>query len=291
MGATGASAGAAGASTGGTGGTGGSNTGGTGNVGATGGSNTGGTGNVAGGTGGTGGADAGPPPLTLDNVCSILPSKFCALKQSCCQKTVGYDQQSCESNEQSDCENKVAEVKSGQRSFHPALIAACLSAVEPLYNACWFSGDQLAAYRLTSNVCDAIFDLVGAGPGTDCTSTSDCSSSTQPNGYAYCNNSNQCAAGMVLGLGANCSSGLCGPGLYCQTTPQGSTCAKAVALGGNCNSSAECGLGFYCTQGHCAVAQPESGSCSSDLQCLSLSCTYGQCDAQPTYVDGQACGV
>ncbi len=272
----------------------GSGGGGTSGGGTSGGGTSGASGGV-GGESGTGGApvDAGPE-YTLANVCQKLSVETCALRQACCQSTVGFNSTECVARETADCNADVAEVNASQRVFNPDQIKPCLAAVQPLYKKCLFSGEDYVAYLKARNICSAIFDSK-AGPGSPCSDSSDCASSTVQNGFSFCSTQGQCGQSTFGQLGENCSQKYCDDGLTCMyvgtsTTP---TCQPKTPVGGSCTTSMACGYGYYCPQGvnTCQPAQSGGHSCSNDLHCKTLDCNNGFCTYQGTYGGAQACGM
>jgi hypothetical protein len=282
--------GSAGVTTGG--GTGGSPDGGTAGTAATGGVPTGGSGGVAGApSGGTGGGGG----YTLDNVCAKYPQEVCGLRANCCQNSFGYDQAKCIATEKAQCDLLVAEVQNGDRTFDPSKIEPCFAAIEPLYKACFFTGDLEVPALEAGNLCGQIFPGTGA-PGTPCQSALDCIPATTANGYYGCSEqSSQCYQGTILSQGTSCNYFLnvCDEGLDCATPSlsiQVGTCQPVVPTNGPCTSSNQCGLGNYCTSGLCQPAK-ETGTCSNFHHCLSLSCEGGFCEAPPPIPRQAQCGV
>lgn len=282
-GSVGGSAGSGGTPDGGSagGGIGGSPDGGTGALGGAGGEG------ALGGTGGGGG-------YTVDDICSQLPQKVCQGRASCCNQTYGFNQPNCESVEKQDCDQMVAEVKAGTRTFDPAMVDVCLSDVQPLLDECLFTGDMEVALYKAINTCGKIFPGKGA-PGAPCTMQHDCAPSSDPNGYFGCSGqTNQCYQGTILSEGTDCNYyfDVCDEGLDCATSSiavQDGTCTTVTPINGPCTSSNQCGLGNYCTGGTCKLAK-QSGTCSSYHHCASLNCDGGEC-APPTPIIRQAdCG-
>lgn len=260
-------------------------------------------GNPAGGTGALGGAGGegalggagGSGGYTVDNICSQLPQKVCQSRAKCCDSSFGYNQGNCESVEKQDCDQLVAEVKAGDRTFDPSMVDVCLAAVQPLLDKCLFTGDMDAALLKAINTCGKIFPGTGA-PGSACTTQSDCAPSSDPLGYFGCSTqNNQCYQGTILSQGAACNyyMNVCDDGLDCATpslTIQNGTCTPITPTNGVCSSSNQCGLGNYCTNSACQIAK-ETGSCSNFHHCASLNCEGGQC-AQPSPIIRPAeCGT
>jgi hypothetical protein len=283
--------GSAGSTSGGSGGT---PDGGTAGVGI-GGSPDGGTG-ALGGAGGEGalGGTGGGGGYTLDDICSQLPQKVCQSRASCCNQTYGYNQPNCESVEKQDCDEMVAEVKAGTRTFDPAMVDVCLADVQPLLDKCLFTGDMEGALYKAINTCGKIFPGTGT-PGSPCTMQSDCAPSSDPNGYFGCSGqNNQCFQGTILSQGAPCNYYLnvCDDGLACATdsiSDQEGTCTAVTPIGDSCSTSNHCGLGNYCTNNACQVAK-QTGTCSNFHHCASLNCEGGQCAPSAPIIRQADCG-
>jgi hypothetical protein len=212
----------------------------------------------------------------------------------CCTKAHGYEEKGCIANEKADCEAAVTEVKNGARVFHPASIEPCLSALGPLLSTCVYTSAQLGQLLKTINVCNHIFDAKGQ-VGSNCNATSDCQSSTQPEGYANCGESKQCSQASLGGLGDSCGTGaICQDGLWCQPGPVGGTCAPTTPQGQSCTSSLQCGYGYLCsgfgTTATCKVAGGGGANCTYYHHCLTLRCDNGQCSTPEPYVTAKDCG-
>jgi hypothetical protein len=230
--------------------------------------------------------DAASEAYTLDNVCTRVNPKVCALRKPCCEKSFGYDEAFCLADVNADCAADVADVRAGRATFHPELIDPCLKKYEALFASCEGTFEIYARALKVFKDC-RIFD--GQLPdGASCTRTSQCKAPTAANEVASCDedNTKQCVTFKILAENDACelkdgARGVCDEGLYCDITSFATfsgTCKKKTPIGQPCNatkkSNLECGFGNRCDEsGVCAVGKPGGASCTSDLDCASVKCT------------------
>lgn len=234
----------------------------------------------------TGAADSGPA-YTLDNVCDLAPGKICPIRQSCCLQTGGYDEAGCASHTKNECEKDVAAVKAGTETFHPERIDSCLAKLQALTaSSCYATIDTILAFVKDYHDCQ-IFS--GSLPeGAACERDAQCTPAGTPTSIVGCDDKTKtCKTTRILAAGDACSfsdtnPGFCGAGLYCdldvtKPNPTGN-CKTATAIGAKCDTTKqfdlECGLGNYCDKasGTCVKGKPANASCTSDLECQTVSC-------------------
>src|SRR5690242_12093154 len=67
-------------------------------------------------------------PVTLDNVCDVLPKKYCAQDRPCCEKAgYGYDRASCERAYRESCLVDVAAIGHHKAALHAEKLDECLA--------------------------------------------------------------------------------------------------------------------------------------------------------------------
>lgn len=264
------------------------------------GSSSSGIGAVDGGEGGAGGS------YTLDDVCEKLAPKVCALRKSCCQEVASYDEAGCIAHEKAECAKDVADARAGRATFHPDVIDSCLTKLQPFFDTCYLTFDVLYRVAGLLQTC-RVFDGQLA-EGAACERDSQCAGA--PDTIVGCDaDTKLCKHTRLLAEGAPCTiaaglPGLCKQGLYCDAdltkNPPSGTCKKATPLGSGCDANKpfdlECGLGSYCekTTKVCTAGRNGGASCTTDLECASISCSIGSgaaktCKAPSAFVSPEQC--
>jgi hypothetical protein len=162
------------------------------------------------------------PAVTLDNVCDVLPTRYCQQDSPCCMKAgLVFDQAGCEGFFRQTCSQGVAAVAAHTATFHPADIDACIAAYQPFIDKCTLSADDFASVAMKSTPCQQVF-LGTVAIGGACNSDAECAPGAAP------------------------STTFCGTG-SCQSRP------PLAAQGGACTDTLSCALGLVCdsTQQQC----------------------------------------
>lgn len=273
------------------------------------------TGSPDAGSGETGGqGDAGDAPYTLDDVCDRTGPIVCDLRRPCCESGPGFDLTGCLADARRGCEADVAAARAGTVTFHPERIPGCIEKYRALFDAsCTLTVDVLQKYYPQVAQC-ATFE--GQLPeGAACERSSQCKPSTKADEVVGCDDqTKKCRTTKLLAEGATCTIGdglpaLCSDGLYCDASfdsqPFTGVCKKKTSLGVACNKeekpvALECGLGNYCdtTSSVCTAGKPGDATCTSDLECASVSCIKpadagagapGTCKAPQSLVKPEEC--
>ncbi len=225
-------------------------------------------------------------PYTLDNICSRINPKSCALRKPCCEKAYGYDEAHCLADVNAECAADVADVRAGRATFHPELVDACLAKYTEVFSTCEVTFELYAKVLKLFREC-RVFEGTLA-EGASCTRGSQCKPATGANEVATCDEDKTklCTIVKVLGENEACeladgAKGICDEGLYCDITTftptLAGTCKKKTPVGGACNESKknnlECGFGYRCDEsGVCAAGKPAGAPCTDNLECFSVSC-------------------
>jgi hypothetical protein len=242
----------------------------------------------------SGGSTTNSSSYTIDNVCETAIPKLCALRQSCCEKTLGFDQAKCETFEKANCEKNIAKAKAGTISFHPENIDTCFAQLSDQMKICTPTIEQNLETLTKNKACSTIF--VGTKQtGEACDSSEQCQQPSDPASFAGCDSKTKtCQATVAViaeGQACDVSAGkLCQVGWHCDTTK---VCKKDLAPGATCdpklNTSLECGYSFYCdtTTTKCVARKATDETCASSLECRSFACdavkkTCGPLEPSPT---------
>lgn len=241
---------------------------------------------------GTTPGDTAPPPetITLDNVCAKLADAYCtSTLESCCgTRSLAWDEAGCRDAITTECGYRVDDTKAGNATFDPSAFAGCKAAWSSLTTKC--SVPALEFIKVDA-ICGHLF-MGDVPPGDSCAEDWECK--VGPGAFGNCNSSGRCESIRVVGKDQPCAySGstraLCDYGLACSfSSGGGGTCKDAKPVGSTCNSSYECGFGFYCQRsggsstGKCAAGLPAGATCYSNESCASASCSGGRC-SDPNY--------
>ncbi|MCA9628849.1 MAG: hypothetical protein KC766_14320 [Myxococcales bacterium] len=300
-GGTGASGGSAGSSAGaggtsaGTGGSGGTTGGSAGTTGGSAGSA--GTGASAGVGGATdGGMDAGL--LDLSEFCSATADLYCDAAKPCCEQLFEFDQAACRSKYLTDCAAEVARVAATTTTYHPEFVQQCQDGLQTLLGICTPTASQFLENFDGLRACGLVFQGQNT-QGESCSTDSECRPSMDPNVHMSCGGLFQviglgkCQRTTALPQGSNCEVGanapnneICRAGLYCDIRadvevgkePYQGTCQPAVEPDQACELlggfDVQCGLGHYCKEGKCTLAQAGGEPCEQGKheQCASGYC-------------------
>ncbi len=180
----------------------------------------------------------------------------------------------------------------GKTTYDGTYTDACAKAWAKNGSAC---GVPLVEWLKDYSACSHLFNGTTVAGGV-CTRSTECKAG--PGETSWCDEgSKRCRAYLVVGVGAPCNLAgskvnLCDAGLTCDLTSFTPTCKKAIPVGGACSGpdSLECGLGYTCTGGKCAVGKGKGAKCTRDLECASWGCNVGTCsDPNATLASPYVC--
>jgi hypothetical protein len=232
-------------------------------------------------------ADTGSTPYTLDDVCDRTAPLVCGIRKDCCAATGGFDETGCEAHSKAECQKDVTEARAGRETFHPDRIDACIPKLTSLLSgSCYVTFDLILKFSEEYKDC-RIFEG-SLAEAASCERDSQCKPPANPNDIVGCDDKTKvCHTTHLAAENDPCTIAdglptICGRGLYCDAnfalpTPSG-TCKKATAIGDACSTSKtpnlECGFGNYCEKatGKCTAGKPANASCTSDLECQTISC-------------------
>jgi len=165
-------------------------------------------------------ADAGTPAVTLDNVCDVLPTRYCQQDRPCCaQAGFAFDQAGCEVSYRASCAQGVAAVAIHKAAFHAASIDACVAAVQPFEDKCSLTAADFASLALKLPPCKQVFEGTVA-VGAACNSDSECAPAPAPNATSCVSGSCQ-SSGPGAAQGEACvTNNSCAFGLICDSNSQ-----------------------------------------------------------------------
>jgi len=246
----------------------------------------------------SGGGSSG---YTLDNVCDQVAPQICGLRQPCCTAAgIGFDETTCEANFKAQCALDVAASKSGDETFDPSGIDACLAALPPIFAKCTLTLPDILTVPITLRACNVFIGKKGEGAA--CDRNSECAQSADPNTYVSCSDQTKTCKKLTIakqGDGCDPANGTpCDVGLYCDAPAlmTAGTCKTATPAGQACQRPAltnpECGLGSYCDQttATCTSGKTAGESCTLANECASAACTSGKCAVGTPYVKAEECG-
>lgn len=252
-----------------------------------------------------GGPGGGGGNYTLDDVCEKMAAQQCASLKSCCESSgIGYDEAGCIASARTGCDEEVALVKAGKRTFHPEVVNACASALSTFHQKCELSREDLTTFGIAGIACQQVF-AGSTEEGGACEKSADCKPPAGANEFATCP-SGKCKIGHVdVAEGGDCDpASTCAAGLYCQSEPGAGIenaltgkCQKAKQVGEACSSNAyfrsECGEGNHCELGSgiCKVGKGVGEDCMGPLECQSLACEQNKCAEETKYsmADEESC--
>lgn len=232
-----------------------------------------------------------PPPgpkYTLENVCSKIAAPTCAMRQSCCTQSSGYDEAGCIAAATAECEANVADVNAGIMTFDGEFIDACIAATQPYSDKCFLNINDLYGIPEDLEPCTHVF-AGQLAEGAACERSEQCKSSVADREFTRCDSSTKkCKTYSFLQKDAACqidpnTTKICDEGLYCKAFLLSGKCAPNTAFGAPCTPkqpvTLECGLGFACdsTTLTCVDAKPNGEACSILVDCKSLTCTNSVC--------------
>lgn len=160
------------------------------------------------------------------------------------------------------------EVASGNATFRPAAVQACLDAVATL--------DCGSAVYSEVPACDAVI-LGNVADGGACVDDVDCAHGSCEIGSAC---PGTCAAPLAAGSGCSVGGPRCAPGTTCRDDGGARRCLAPVGAGGLC-SWGGCADGLSCDRasGTC-VPRKTSGTCAGDEDCApGFACDWGDAGA------------
>lgn len=152
--------------------------------------------------------------VTLENVCDILPKRYCEQDRPCCEKAGRpFEETACEELYRSTCAAGVAAVAGHRAVFHSEKLDECVTAYQPYTDKCRLSpADFVKTQSLVA--CTQIFQ--GTVPiGDSCDDSSECAPKASPEGV-YC--AGTCSAVRFAGEGESCEVDSCNVALVCDSS-------------------------------------------------------------------------
>ena len=232
------------------------------------------------------------PPVeakyTIDTVCSKIAAPTCAMRKSCCDQAGAYDEAGCMAEVTAACKLNVADVKAGIMTFDGEFVDACITATQPYSDKCFLNVNDLFGIPEDLEPCTHVFAGQLAA-GAACDRTEQCASSVADREFTRCDaSSKKCTTFTFLPLDAACTisakaTKICDEGTYCKAAILDGKCTANTAFGAACNSNAivslECGWGNTCdkTTATCVEAGAEGATCTTPVDCKSVTCTGGMC--------------
>jgi len=174
-----------------------------------------------------GGSTAEPDAVTavtLENLCDVLPKRYCAQDRPCCEKSgYGYDRARCEKTYRDSCLEDVAAVKRKKAVFHAEKLDECLAGFQPYEDKCALTPSD-AVKSLSVAACYEVVEGKAA-VGEPCASLSECAPRLWPESV-YCDTT--CKLIHFAGEEESCGADVpCGPALLCNASqtcvPDGGT--------------------------------------------------------------------
>jgi hypothetical protein len=186
----------------------------------------------------SGGSGGSSQEITLENVCDIMPERYCAQDEPCCKKAgYGFDQAGCEASYRMICADGVAAVSAHSAKFNPDNLNKCVAAYQPFEDKCELTAAEFATANVKSNVCLHLFEGTRA-QGDPCVSNAECAPLAADKGFAYCDGATCTTIAPGFAEGEPCGPGSCASGLDCNGTKCAPAAEPAYAVNPlNCASS------------------------------------------------------
>jgi hypothetical protein len=183
------------------------------------------------------------PAVTLENVCYVLPTRYCQQDSPCCTKAgLAFDQTGCEGFFRQTCLQGVTAVAAHTATFNPADIDACIAAYQPFIDKCSLTAADFASVALNMTPCQQVF-LGNVAIGGACSSDAECAPGAAPN-TTFCGTGSCQSRAPLAAQGEACVDTLaCALGLVCDSTQQCAPDPQPEFFVGpqGCNGSADAG--------------------------------------------------
>jgi len=224
---------------------------------------------------------AGSTPVSVSQFCNQKAEAECGYVVSVCGATDSLTQSACVSARTSDCLTDASNAtSSGQRTFNPNNISACLNAITSAYGSLKQGVNETALYSDISGtptdtttadyLCESVFEG-NITSGATCTSTFDCADSnvcTPSNGGAKVD---VCAPLVNVADGASCGAAgsVCVSGDTCGVNKNTGeylcevSSATLGELGDACTTDADCDPSMA---GFCDIYSPKKHTCQTGYQ-------------------------
>lgn len=177
------------------------------------------------GTAACGGGDG--PPLTVDNVCEEMATRYCDQDKPCCEKAgFTYNRDKCKAGYLGFCGSGTAAVRAGKARLDGQKVYDCLRSYQPFADKCFLGPEDRRRLETETAVCRQVF--VGTQPlGAACEDGAECAAPSG-GGSSTCSMQMCVPEGPPLREGAPCADGsgtsFCAPGLMCDFSATPPSC-------------------------------------------------------------------